>query len=93
MAGELVTINQAQRILGVSRSTIWRRIQRGYLPSIRRGARRLVPASALRTYGQEPRPQSIQPFSENHPMFRLVGAGRSGGKAPSARNKHAILVE
>jgi hypothetical protein len=33
----------------------------------------------------------IQPFTENHPIFRLVGAGRSGGQSPGARDKHAIL--
>jgi hypothetical protein len=33
----------------------------------------------------------VQPFTESHPLFRLIGAGRSGGQAPGARDKHAIL--
>jgi len=33
----------------------------------------------------------IRPFTENHPIFRLMGAGRSGGRSPGARDKHAIL--
>jgi hypothetical protein len=33
----------------------------------------------------------IPPFSHDHPLFRLVGAGRGGGGAPGARDKHAIL--
>ncbi|MDO8678925.1 MAG: hypothetical protein Q7R30_10225 [Acidobacteriota bacterium] len=33
----------------------------------------------------------IPAFSDDHPIFRLVGAGRGGGQAPGARDKHAIL--
>ena len=33
----------------------------------------------------------IPPSSHDHPMFRLVGAGRGGGRTPGARDKHAIL--
>ena len=89
-----MTVDEAGRALGVSRSTVWRLIQRGALPSVRRGGRRLVPADAAR---RRPRrsaaPASIPPLTEDHPIFRLVGAGRGGGKAPGARDKHAILDE
>jgi hypothetical protein len=33
----------------------------------------------------------IPPFTANHPIFRLMGAGRGGGQSPGARDKHAIL--
>ena len=33
----------------------------------------------------------IPPFSKDHPIFRLMGAGRGGGQSPGARDKHAIL--
>jgi excisionase family DNA binding protein len=92
MASELVTVDQAQNLLGVSRSTVWRLIQRGNLPSVRRGGRRLVPATALARRTQARRTASIPPFSESHPIFRLAGAGRSGGRTPGARDKHAILA-
>ena len=36
-------------------------------------------------------PGAIPPLTEDHPIFRLVGAGRGGGNAPGARDKHAIL--
>ena len=92
MARELITVEEAGRALGVSRSTVWRLIQRGELPSIRRGGRRLVPADAAR---KRPRrgasPAAVPPLTEDHPIFRLVGAGRGGGNAPGARDKHAIL--
>ena len=93
MAQELITVEEAGRALGVSRSTVWRLIQRGELPSIRRGGRRLVPADAAR---KRPRrgagsAAAVPPLTEDHPIFRLVGAGRGGGNAPGARDKHAIL--
>jgi excisionase family DNA binding protein len=86
----LVSVAEAGRALGVSLSTVWRRIRRGALPSVRRGGRRWVPESALR--GQLVRPQGKVPLlGPDHPIFRLAGAGRSGGRGPGARRKHAIL--
>ena len=92
MARPLMTVEEAGRALGVSRSTIWRLIKRGELPSVRRGGRRLVPADAARKRPRHGRsPAGIPPLTEDHPIFRLVGAGRGGGNAPGARTKHAIL--
>jgi excisionase family DNA binding protein len=91
MAPEMITVEMAGRTLGVSRSTVWRLIQRGDLPSIRRGGRRLIPASAIQTRTLRRRTTGAPPFSHDHPMFRLVGAGRGGGRMPGARDKHAIL--
>jgi excisionase family DNA binding protein len=93
MADVLMTVEEAGRALGVSRSTVWRRIQRGELRSVRRGGRRLVQAAALRKRGARGAAGNIPAFSEDHPIFRLVGAGRGGGMTPGARDKHAILDE
>ena len=93
MAVTVVTVEEAGRALGVSRSTVWRLIQRGELATVRRGGRRLVQAAALRRRATRGAARDIPAFSESHPIFRLVGAGRSGGKAPGARDKHAILDE
>jgi excisionase family DNA binding protein len=87
----MITVEEAGRALGVSRSTVWRMIQRGDLPSVRRGGRRLVPATAVQTRSRRQSTAAIPPFSHDHPMFRLVGAGRGGGKTPGARDKHGIL--
>ena len=91
MAAEMVSVDEAGRALGVSRSTVWRLIQRGDLPSVRRGGRRLVSAAAIQTRTRRRQAARIPRFSHDHPMFRLVGAGRGGGRTPGARNKHAIL--
>ena len=93
MANTLMTVEEAGRALGVSRSTVWRLIQRGELPTVRRGGRRLVQATGLRKGTARGRAPGIPAFSEDHPIFRLVGAGGGGGKAPGARDKHAILDE
>ena len=86
-----MTVQEAGRVLGVSRSTVWRLIQRGELPSVRRGGRRLVSATAIRIRTRRRRTAGIPAFSLDHPIFRLVGAGRGGSVAPGARDKHAIL--
>ena len=90
VTAELLTVSQARQALGVSASTIWRMIRRGALPSVRRGGRRLVPRRALRPRVSRPGLE-IPPLTLSHPIFRLVGAGRSGGQLPGARQKHDIL--
>lgn len=88
----LLTIEEAGRRLGVSRATIWRRIRRGELKTVLRGGRRLVHAPrAARARTVERR--GLPALTGEHPIFRLVGAGRGGGQAPGARDKHAILDE
>jgi excisionase family DNA binding protein len=86
-----MTVEEAGRALGVSRSTVWRLIQRGELPSIRRGGRRLVPAPVARTRKRRSRVADVPVLTEDHPIFRLIGAGRGGGNTPGARDKHGIL--
>ena len=92
MPTNLLTINEALQALGISRSTLWRRVRSGEIPSVRRGVRRLVHLPARRNGARAKVAVDIPPFSEDHPIFRLVGAGRGGGR-PGARDKHAILDE
>ena len=87
---QFVDVPEAGKVLGVSESTVWRMIRRGALPSIRRSGRRLVPRRALeKTIKKSTR--QIPPLTTDHPIFRLVGAGRGGGSDPGARDKHALL--
>ena len=62
-----MTVDEAGRALGVSRATVWRLIRRGDLPSIRRGGRRLVRASAIQTHARRRPTTEIPPFSLDSP--------------------------
>jgi len=87
----LVNIGEACSALGVSRSTLFRLIRRGSIQSIRRGGRRLISRQALMPRAALRATRGVPPLTCGHPIFRLVGAGRGGGKTPGARDKHAIL--
>lgn len=89
--GTFVNVPEAGRALGVSESTIWRMIRRGTLSSVRSGGRRLVPAGELERGKPPAAGDRIPSLTVDHPIFRLAGAGRSGGLTPGARDKHAIL--
>jgi excisionase family DNA binding protein len=45
----VLTVEEAGRLLGVSRGLAYEAVQRGEIPSVRIGRRILVPAAALRT--------------------------------------------
>ena len=87
----LCNVSEAGQILGVSESTVWRMIQRGTLRSIRQRGRRLIPREALEQQAASRQTDKVPSLSIENPIFRLVGAGRSGGQLPGARDKHAIL--
>lgn len=86
-----VDVQEAARIVGLSESTIWRYLRRGTLPSLRKGGRRLIPRSALDQFAVGRDQEEIAPLRRDHPIFRLVGAGRSGGSLPGARDKYGVL--
>lgn len=46
----LVRVEEAARILSLSRSTIYEMMDAGELPSVRRGAARRIPVAALREW-------------------------------------------
>jgi excisionase family DNA binding protein len=87
----LVSVEEAGSAMGISRSTVWRLIRRGSIQSIKKGGRRLIPRQALTARGTLHVTREVPPLTKDHPIFRLVGAGRSGGKTPGARDKHAII--
>jgi hypothetical protein len=53
----------------------------------------MVKATALQKRSTRGSVEDIPTFSNDHPTFRLVGAGRGDGTAPGARDKDAILDE
>lgn len=86
-----LNVPEAGRVLGVSDATVWRMIRRGTLQSIRKGGRRLIPRESLEGSAAARQVREVPPLTDDNPIFRLVGAGRSGGGPPGARDKHAIL--
>ena len=74
-------------------STIWRMIHRGALRRIPRGGRRLCAVKNIDDTNTPRKVDTIPPLTPGHPIFRLVGAGRSGGGLPGARGKHAITAQ
>jgi len=88
---ELLSVEEAGEAIGVSRATVWRLIRKGTLPSVRLRGRRLIPQPAVARLSARTA-DAIPPFNEDHPLFAMAGAGRSGGRTPGARNKHAVLT-
>lgn len=86
-----ISVEDAGVALGVSPSTVWRMIRRGELTSVRHRGRRLVLAEGLSRRVRSKARSPIPPLTRDHPIFRLVGAGRGGGGRPGARDKHALL--
>lgn len=89
---ELVSGGAAARQLGVSLSTIWRRIRRGELPSVRVHGRRQIPQASLRQPAPGDELDAIPPFTKDNPIFRMIGIGRSGGVKPDSSDKYAVLA-
>lgn len=87
---DLVGVDEAGRMLGVSTSTVWRLLRAGRLPSVRSHGRRLIPSRALNRSGRR---GGIRPFTADNPLFRLIGAAHGDGRKPGSSNKHAILDE
>jgi len=86
-----LSVEEAGRAMGVSASTVWRMIRRGDLTSVRHRGRRLVLTQRLTRQHRRSGSAEIPALTRDHPIFRLVGAGRGGGMAPGAREKHALL--
>ena len=66
VAAPPITIDQATQALGISRSTLWRRLRSGTIQSVRRGGRRLVQLPAGHKAGANVTSE-IPPFTEDHP--------------------------
>src|SRR5688572_29522256 len=88
---EMVSVPESALRLGVSVATVWRRLRRGALTSVKRGGRRLIPADELHTWAADKDDEKIRPMSPDHPMMRLMGAYRSDGKGPGSEDKYAVL--
>ena len=89
---ELVSVTEAARQLGVSLSTVWRRIRRGELLSVRVRGRRLIRQADLYVPSTGNELDRVPPFTRDNPIFSMIGIGNSGGRGPGSEDKYAILA-
>src|SRR5689334_6277326 len=87
-AGQLLTPAEFARASGASLSTVWRRLRANQLPSIKRKGRRFIPISALQR-----EVEAKSPVTADHPIWKLVGAGKSGGQGPGSSDKYRVLAD
>ncbi len=90
--GEFLTVPETAAELGISESTVWRLLRSGALASVGRSGRRLVRRNAVAARTKKLRADALRPLDEAHPLWRLVGAARSGGSGPGSEDKHAVLA-
>ena len=88
---ELLSVLEAAEELGVSASTLWRMLRRGELASVQKSGRRLVLRAAVEKRVRRERAPSPTALSNDHPLWRLVGAFKSGGKGAGSSDKYAAL--
>lgn len=78
---------EAAAAMGVSLSTVWRQIRSGKLASYKVGKKRLIPGDAVRPIEE---PHSV--WTLDHPFWKLVGSGKSGGAGPGSSDKYFYLT-
>lgn len=87
-SGGFLTPAEFAKANGVSLSTVWRLLRRRELASIkRRGKRFIAPGAVIRT-----RKMNL-PLTAEHPIWALVGAGKSGGAGPGSSDKRRYLAD
>ena len=99
---ELLTIKETAQMLKVNPITIRRYIEDGRLPAVRVGRGVRVRKEAVDHFVEEVVPQRARraapiprgkPFTEDDPLWKVVGIGRSGGKANVAANKDDFIAD
>jgi len=89
---ETMAVTEAAAELRVSESTVWRLLRAGELSSVVESGRRRVLRSAVERRVHQRSAGSLQPLSSTHPLWRWVGAARSGGQGPGSEDKYGVLT-
>jgi excisionase family DNA binding protein len=86
-----LSVQETADVLKVSESTVWRWLRHGELGSVQHSGRRLV---SSRDVARRSRALSskLRPLTKDHPMWKLIGAFKSGGAGPGSGDKHALLA-
>ena len=89
---ETMAVTEAAAELRVSESTIWRLLRAGELASVVESGRRRVVRSAVERRVHRRPEGTLKPLTATHPLWRFVGAGRSGGRGPGSEDKYGVLA-
>lgn len=90
---DTLDVPAAAAALEVSESTVWRLLRAGELESVVRRGRRLVLRSAVERRSRAARTAGPRALTPDHPLWRLVGSARSGGRAPGSSDKYGALFD
>lgn len=90
---ETMAVTEAAAELRVSESTVWRLLRAGELASVVESGRRRVFRSAVERRVQRRLEGALKPLSPTHPLWRFIGAGRSGGSGPGSEDKYGALTD
>lgn len=89
---ETLAVTEAAAELRVSETTIWRLLRAGELASVMESGRRRILRSAIERRVRARSEGPLQPLSSTHPLWRWVGAARSGGDEPGSGDKYGVLT-
>lgn len=84
---ETMAVTEAAAELRVSESTVWRLLRAGELTSVVESGRRRILRSAIERRVHQRSEGRLEPLSSTHPLWRWVGAARSGGRGPGSEDK------
>jgi excisionase family DNA binding protein len=89
---ETMAVTEAAAELRVSESTVWRLLRAGELTSVVESGRRRVLRSAIERRIRQRSAGALKPLSSTHPLWKWVGAARSGGQGPGSEDKYGVLT-
>ena len=87
-----MAVPEAAAELHVSESTVWRLLRAGELASVVESGRRRILRSAIERRVRQRAAGTLQPLGPTHPLWRWVGAARSGGQGPGSEDKYGVLA-
>ena len=98
---DLLSIEEAAVMMGVSSATVRRRIAQGLLSPVREGKRIVLPreeVARLSPLPNGPKPERRksfkgQSFGPDDPFWDIVGIGPTNGPTDVSQNKHKYLAE
>ncbi len=90
---ETLGVPEVASELRISESTVWRLLRAGELESVVHRGRRLVLRSAVERRARLRSTSGLRALTPEHPLWKLVGAAKSGGVGAGSNDKYGILSD